>query len=215
MSTRLSTLQLLSIFLLLPSLISTQVEVTFSPYPTASQPCLNNAAYSSGCPLEGTLYAINSCLCSNGGNFASNAAACVGSDDPADLQEVWNVMVGACDATDTPVTFTESEFFAAAGKESTTPTTMITTRRTTSTSATAVNGQVTTTESQTTKSTTLAASSAPSSSSSNSNSNNNGDSVGHLSGGMIALIGSVAGVGCLVIALLTWCGCARRARYGR
>lgn len=216
MSTTVSTLQTFSIFLLLPYLISAQVEATFSIYPEASQQCLNDAADSSGCPLEGTLYSINSCLCGNDGSFITNSAICIANNDPADLQNVWTTMVTACYESETPIAYSESEFLNA-GKTSTTPTTMITTTRAPSSSATAADNQVTTTESQTSESTTSAASSTLSSSSNsnaNSNSNNNGDGVGHLSGGMIALISCVATVAALLITVGICCGCARRPCYG-
>jgi len=198
---------LLQLFLIAPLLSLISAQVNFSPYPINSQQCLYNAADSSGCPVDSTPYVINSCLCSNGGNFITNSASCIGSADPSDLQEVWTLMAEYCGDTDTPIKLTESQFIAAAGKTTTssTPTTMITTTSAPSTSTD--NNQVTVTDTQTSAGTTSAGSSSPSGSSSS-----NSDGVGRLSGGKIALISCVATVAALLLTALMCCGCYRSSR---
>lgn len=202
-----------------------QVTASFTFYPLASQQCLNNAAQLSGCPLEAaTSYDINHCLCSNSGSFITNTATCVNNNDPIDLQAVWSTMNTACGESQTPIAYTESEFLSV-GKGTTTsstfssttyttptPTTMTTsTRAASSASSTFDNNQVSTSQTSGSASTSTSTSSSPLDPNSAINSSNG--NVGHLSSGMIALIGSVAGVLAVVVGIFACCGCARRARY--
>jgi hypothetical protein len=213
MLSRLS-LRLLLSFSLLSHL--SLAELSFSEYPEASQSCLYNAAQGV-CSSYAEDYLVNSCLCNNDYGFVTNSAICITNNDPNDLQAVWNLMVQACDDTDTPIPFTEAQFLAA-GKSGSTATTMITTTKAVTTAVTQENYQITTSQgaestSQIPEGTTPASSAPSSDSNSNSNSNSNNDNVGHLSGGMIALISCVATVLATIIGVLVCCGCARRPRY--
>jgi hypothetical protein len=86
----------------------------FNNYPAESISCLTAAAEGSGCNEEATLEAANACFCSNCGNWITNSAKCIAANDPNDLSNVWDVMVSNCEKTNTPVTLTRKEFFAAA-----------------------------------------------------------------------------------------------------
>ena len=205
---------------------SAQVYVSFSIYPPASINCLHNAAEPSGCPLEAlTLQDINSCLCGNGGHFIDNTAICLHNGDSADTQDVWNTMVAPCDESGTPVVYSESLFLSVSDSspaavqssvsstatQSRPPTTAAQSSPvgTTTSPAEAPASPVVTPSSPVATPSPAVITSKPSSSvskiASSDNSNNNGNSVGGLSGGMIALIGTIAGVGCFVIALAGCC----------
>ncbi|KAK3323733.1 hypothetical protein B0T19DRAFT_212792 [Cercophora scortea] len=97
--------------------LSRAVIVDFSPYPANSQDCLAKAVVSSNCGAgtENTVTATNSCLCSNGGNFVTSAAACLGSSDPNDLSSVYLTLKDVCSKSSTPLSVGEEQYLAAAG----------------------------------------------------------------------------------------------------
>ncbi|KAK3192615.1 hypothetical protein K4F52_001414 [Lecanicillium sp. MT-2017a] len=92
----------------------------FDFYPKAAQPCMYQAAKSSKCTGD-TPEALNKCLCGNGGNFIINTAKCLGEKDKKDVGNVYTTMSGACTDSNTLMSVSQSDFFAAAnGKLETT-----------------------------------------------------------------------------------------------
>ena len=144
--------------------------------------------------MIGTSYQeLDKCPCANTGNFVGNTAECVSQNDPADLPAVWQEMSASCNWMGWLVNYSENKFLNGGQKVA---------------SSSIANNPPT--------STSTYVDSAPSNPStptatagSSSNSSNNGDGVGKLSGGMIGLIGAMAGVGCLIIALV---GCYYKMR---
>ncbi|KAK2592012.1 hypothetical protein QQS21_010283 [Conoideocrella luteorostrata] len=127
--------QFLSLFFLLPS-VCAALESDFSFYPPKAQTCLNDASKSSKCTGDDAK-ALNSCLCSNGGNFITNAAQCLGRSDKADVKAVYTTMADACATSGTPMTISQQEFFDAAdGVVKTTTTSASSTATSMSTSTT-------------------------------------------------------------------------------
>ncbi|KAG7287600.1 hypothetical protein NEMBOFW57_007112 [Staphylotrichum longicolle] len=121
--------------------------VDFSFYPAGARDCLYKASDSSKCKSD-TVPATNSCLCRNGGNFITTAAACIGKASQGDLKTVYRTMRDACDTSNTPITVTEDDFMEAAngGTTSTSSTRSATSTRTSSrTSATSASATTTTT----------------------------------------------------------------------
>lgn len=103
----------LCIFFLLKLILAFSPD--FSDYPPASQSCIFQADGPSRCETGATNpVTYNECFCINGGNILTNAVKCIDENNTDDLENVWNVMVYNCDSTDTPLTFTWSEFLAAA-----------------------------------------------------------------------------------------------------
>lgn len=229
------------LLLILPFHTFAQVSLSFSNYPLASQQCLYNAADNSGCPTEAaTIYDINSCLCANEGNFITNSATCVADNDAADLQDVWDNMVDACSASLTPVEYSESDFLSA-GQTSSFSSVLPSQPSISATASAPVpsassansqsipppppafsaSSQVSLVESQTLKTTTSKSTPTtltPSSTTStptetDANTDSNGNNVGHLSGGMIALIGSISGVIAVVTGVFVCCGIAKSPRF--
>lgn len=117
--------------LVLVSATRAQDTVDFDFYPEGAQDCLYEAAESSKCE-SATVPATNACLCRNGGDFITTAAACLGRSSQSNLRAVYRKMRDACDFSDTPINITEDEFNDAARGE--TPTT---TSATTSSTGTA------------------------------------------------------------------------------
>lgn len=107
----------------------------FSFYPQNAQSCLYDAAKTSKCGGD-TAAENNKCLCTNGGNFVTNTAKCLGAEDPGDVQSVYSLMLTACNESDTPLTVSKSDFQKAAkeGGESATTTSGGPTNTATSTS---------------------------------------------------------------------------------
>lgn len=88
--------------------------VNFDFYPKDAQRCLYKAADSSNCD-SGAVDTTNSCLCTNGGNFVTNSAQCLGKSDKKDLSEVYFTMQEACSDSKTPLTVSEQQYLADAG----------------------------------------------------------------------------------------------------
>jgi hypothetical protein len=191
-----------SAFLIYISLLITPItaQVSFTGYPSASIPCLNAAFTSSGCPSIGTTAYINACLCNNIGGFIGKTAQCVGTHDPDDLPAVYDTMSYACDLTGTPLQGTYADFLEVAGVNTNIPS---------STSAVSSQAQVTSGSAGSTTIVDAPSEATAPSGGSGGNSGGNGG-VGKLSGGTIALISCVAGVGSLVIAILGICWCKHR-----
>lgn len=110
-----SSIRVLPIALIaLASVLQSRADsIDFSFYPESSRSCLYDAADASRCET-GTVSATNSCLCRNGGNFVTNAAACLGRSARGDLETVYETMRQACEDSDTPLSITEQEFMSAA-----------------------------------------------------------------------------------------------------
>ncbi|KAJ6438894.1 hypothetical protein O9K51_08296 [Purpureocillium lavendulum] len=109
----------------------------FSFYPKNAQSCLNKAASSSKCS-GATSKELNTCFCSNNGNFITSTAKCLGSSDKADVQKVYSTMLQACTDSNTPMSVSQSDFIKAANGDDTSMTTTITTMPTTPTATRAI-----------------------------------------------------------------------------
>ncbi|KAB5545848.1 hypothetical protein GE09DRAFT_220721 [Coniochaeta sp. 2T2.1] len=135
---------------LLPSLGQAAFENDFSSYPKNAQQCLYNAATWSGCGGD-TAMAMNSCLCSNGGNFVTTTATCLGSSDAADLGTVYDTMRNHCADSNTPLTVSKAQFLKESGATLTSSTTRSATgsRTSSTTSTTGTSTSSTTSESPT------------------------------------------------------------------
>ncbi|KAK3306787.1 uncharacterized protein B0T15DRAFT_152688 [Chaetomium strumarium] len=131
--------------LILVSASRAQDTIDFGFYPKGAQECMYKAADDSKCQSK-TVAATNSCLCRNGGNFITNAAACIGQSSAGDLETVYKTMRDACGNSDTPISITEDEFMAAANAvTSTTSTAGPTTTSTSSQSSTTTGTNASTT----------------------------------------------------------------------
>ncbi|KAM7183030.1 hypothetical protein V8F20_012763 [Naviculisporaceae sp. PSN 640] len=89
--------------------------INFDFYPKDAQECLYKAADDSNCD-SGTVETTNQCLCSNGGNFVTKTAECLGQNDKKDLSEVYLRIKELCAAdSHTPLTVLEEQYLASAG----------------------------------------------------------------------------------------------------
>ncbi|ORY71837.1 uncharacterized protein BCR38DRAFT_480314 [Pseudomassariella vexata] len=126
--------------LLLPAslclLIRTSLAVTndFSAYPSESQDCLYSSASTAGCTEGDTGATLNSCLCSNRGNFVYNTAKCVAKESPSDLETVYATLENNCAGTGNTIAVSHDAFMAQAAAA--TASTSTTATRTGSASAT-------------------------------------------------------------------------------
>ncbi|KAK3905646.1 hypothetical protein C8A05DRAFT_12555 [Staphylotrichum tortipilum] len=170
-------------------------------YPKGALDCLYKAATSSKCESS-TVAATNNCFCRNGGNFVTDAAACIGKASPGDVETVYDKMSDACKNSKTPLTISKVNFLAAAESGATTTTTRKAT--TTSQTSTATTADPTTTTTSTTSSPTPTGNNNNSSSSSSSSST--GISTGALAG---TIVGGV--IGLALVAVLA-CFLFRRGR---
>lgn len=89
-------------------------DTDFLTLPESARQCLDNSASFSGCTGE-TAGAINTCLCSNGGNFVIKTAACVGSSDPDDLGDVYDGLNKHCADSETPLSVGKADFMKSSG----------------------------------------------------------------------------------------------------
>ncbi|KAM0330906.1 hypothetical protein ACHAQA_003862 [Verticillium albo-atrum] len=129
---------LASILLLAAPLALAQFKNDFSLYPSGTQGCLDDAANRSQCAGEDA-QAMNSCLCSNGGSFVTNAAVCIGREVPNTLRVVWNTMSTSCTDSKVPIAVSEENFIRMGEAEIGTPSTRTTTSVGAATSTTAVS----------------------------------------------------------------------------
>jgi hypothetical protein len=104
------------------------------------------ASNSSKCS-ETSVAETNKCLCSNGGNFVTNTAKCLGTAKnvkSSDIQTVYNTMKQACADSKTPLSVSEKAFLDAANQSTTTSKTTTRASTTTSTSSTSTSTGTTT-----------------------------------------------------------------------
>ncbi|KAF3344653.1 Glucose-6-phosphate isomerase [Verticillium dahliae VDG2] len=135
------------ILLVSPSLAQTP-ENDFSLYPSSARPCLLDASDRSKCKGD-DVPSNNRCLCSNGGDFVTNAATCIGTDAPDTLLTVYTTMRTACSDSGTEVSISQAEFMALGARASSMAATATTTRSspsatgstTTTTTTTAVSSE--------------------------------------------------------------------------
>lgn len=118
LGTRPTSVIIIYVFLLFATHALAQLKSNFSGYPLDSQPCLYQAANSSPCS-GATNSELNACLCTNGGNFLTNTAACIGKNDPGDLRGVYSTLSLYCSQSNTPVSISESQFLSMATSTST------------------------------------------------------------------------------------------------
>ncbi|KAK8041330.1 hypothetical protein PG994_014337 [Apiospora phragmitis] len=85
----------------------------FSSYPAGSQNCLSQAADSSKCSGS-TGAQLNSCLCTNKGDFVYNTASCVAQASPSDLDAVYATLQTNCAGTGVTLTVSKDAFMAKA-----------------------------------------------------------------------------------------------------
>ncbi|KAK3319210.1 hypothetical protein B0H66DRAFT_475700 [Apodospora peruviana] len=132
--------------LILVSVSRAASTIDFSFYPPKAQDCLYRSSNSSSC-AAGSVEETNACLCSNGGNFVSGAAKCLGKADPGDLSLVYLTMDDACSNSGTDLTVSEEQYLAAAGMPGTTLTSVqpTSTKLPTTSSSSAVTTSATTT----------------------------------------------------------------------
>ncbi|CRK20367.1 hypothetical protein HYQ45_017529 [Verticillium longisporum] len=114
------------ILLVSPSLAQTP-DNDFSLYPSSARPCLLDASDRSKCKGD-DVPSNNRCLCSNGGDFVTNAATCIGTDAPDTLLTVYTTMRTACSDSGTEVSISQAEFMALGASASSIAATATTTR---------------------------------------------------------------------------------------
>ncbi len=141
--------------------------------------------------------AMNSCLCSNGGNFITDTAKCLGTSDKSDVLAVYTMLDTSCDDSNTPLNVQKAAFFSAAGLSSVTSSAS-------STSTTSARRTSTTTGSATSSTTETAAGAAsPTTTDTGTRGGDNNDdssSPGGLSS--MAKTGIIAGSVCVGVTLL-------------
>jgi hypothetical protein len=186
----------------------TSAQYSFTTYPESAQSCGTYAYDLSDCGYYTTEYDVNSCLCSNSGDFIEYFAQCVGAKDASDLTNVFNTLSHNCEVTNTPVVGSLNQFLEAAGVNTNTLVT-VTRPATTSTPAATKASQTTSAEQEAT--TTAEGQSSPSQTpaGSSSSSSSNNDGVGRLSAGKIALISCVASIVGVIVAIIACCCCRK------
>jgi LPXTG-motif cell wall-anchored protein len=173
--------------------------IDFGFYPKGAQDCMYKAANDSKCKAK-TVVATNSCLCRNGGNFITNAAACIGQSSPSDLEEVYKVMSGACGESDTAISITKDEFMAAANAATSTTSTA----GPTTTSSTSKSGTTTGTDASTTSETstgTAASTAAPAEGEKEGEEEGGGLKTGVMAGIIVGAVGAAVLLGALAFFL--------------
>ncbi|CAI6090255.1 unnamed protein product [Clonostachys chloroleuca] len=195
------TTSLLCVFLFAGSALG--LENDFSFYPKGAQSCLTQAANQSKCSGSDAA-AMNTCLCGNGGNFITNAAACIGKNSSGDVKDTYDVMQKACSTSGTPMEVSQADFMSAASGTTTTKTTSTTKTASSSTNTATSTDAATTTTSQATATTT-----SPAESSSSSN-----DKGGLSQGATIGIsVGASVG-GVAIIAIIAFILFRRYRRRG-
>ncbi|KAK0627523.1 hypothetical protein B0T14DRAFT_512803 [Immersiella caudata] len=178
--------------LLAASVTGVVAVVDFSFYPVVAQDCMYKASNSSKCS-ETSVAETNKCLCSDGGNFVTNTAKCLGTANnvkSSDIQTVYDTMKQACSDSKTPLSVSEKAFLNAAKPPTTTSKVTSKASTTTSTSSTSTSTSVTTT---------TEATPAPTGSKDPQNTQPEQENAGLSSGAKIGIIagGAVAGVAVL------------------
>lgn len=185
--------------------VSCSAQSNFDFYPEASRACLERITASSNCESN-NVPETNACFCSNGGNWIIDVASCVGEEAKDDVQDVYATMQEACSNSDTPMSVSQSDFFAAADGEEVASTTT-TTRRPTGTQADPESTQTdnTSTEADSTSTETEATSTGTTSQEpTTTNTENTGSDGADDSGGLSqgATIGIGVGAGVVGLALI-------------
>ncbi|KAK3379181.1 hypothetical protein B0T24DRAFT_494374, partial [Lasiosphaeria ovina] len=130
---------------------------SFGFYPENSQDCLDQAADTANCPSS-TVEVLNSCLCSNGGDFVTNTAKCLGTKDPDDVDAVFDTMQSACANSQTPLNMSKARFESIAASAASTTTSKT---RTTLSTSTKSSTSKTTSSTQASTTTTTSSSATP------------------------------------------------------
>ncbi|KAM0269238.1 hypothetical protein ACHAQH_009812 [Verticillium albo-atrum] len=118
---------LASVLLLLTPALAQTTDNDFGLYPSTARPCLLDASERSKCKGD-NVASNNRCLCTNGGDFITNAATCIGTDAPDTLRTVYTTMQTACSESGTDMTVSEAEFLAVGASASSIAATATTTR---------------------------------------------------------------------------------------
>jgi LPXTG-motif cell wall-anchored protein len=186
--------------------------LNFNFYPEGARTCLDQAAASSQCEAS-TVELTNACLCRNGGDFITTAAACIGRESPGDLEEVYKTMSDACNESQTRINVSKAEFMAAASGATTTTSSRRTTTTRTSSKTSATSETIeTATESATTTTTGTNTATATSTSSADDDQQGGGSS-GLSTGAMAGVIAGAIG-GCAVLAGVAFFLFRRRRKVG-
>lgn len=177
----------------------------FGFYPEGARDCLYRAAAQTDCEESGNVPEMNECFCSNGGGFIINAATCVGEEAGNDVvQDTYAVMQEACSNSDTPMSISQSDFFAAADGEdvdasTAEPTTSGSEPTSTETDSTSTQTESTSTETESQEPTSTETEAPAEETGDNSNDDNSSEEDGGLSQGATIGIGVGAGVGGLAL----------------
>jgi hypothetical protein len=93
-------------------LIKQTSALNFSNYPSKSRQSLENAFQTSECPRteEFPLQDLNTCLCTNGGNFLGHTARFLRYGHRPLVEEVWNTLVLDCEKSGTPIQYSVAQF---------------------------------------------------------------------------------------------------------
>lgn len=171
----------------------------FSDYPSGTQQCLDDASDESRCSGN-TVPQMNQCLCSNGGDFVTNAAKCIAKEDPDDMENTWEELSLHCSDSNTPLSISKKEWMAE--KESVSTTTTAKTTSNTATKSTMATTSAGLTTTATVTSTPTATSSPPP----------EDNDTGMSSGTRIAVIAGSAVGGAAVLAAAVFIFCRYRKR---
>lgn len=162
----------------------------FSFYPEGAQNCLNSSSSQTDCEST-NVPEMNECYCNNGGNFIINVARCVGEESENDVSDTYSTMQEACSNSNTPMSVSQSDFFAAAnGEDVSTTTTQPPTSTQTQTDEPTSTGTSTSTTTSTNR---------PSATGTNDPQPDGDDDNGGLSSGATIGIGVGAGLGGLAL----------------
>lgn len=111
------------------------VESDFNFYEKDAQECLYKAQASSKCSPAKDYPTLNSCLCSNEGDFVTNSAKCLADAVSEDIgKKTYSDMSEACSNSQTPLTVSEDDWneLLAGGKDSPSSTTSSSSSKTSS-----------------------------------------------------------------------------------
>src|SRR5580692_5455670 len=102
------------------------------PFPVA-QPCFDKATASAKCDNSSTAK-FNPCACSNTGNWIGLSAACIGTADRSQLNDIYTCLQSNC-GTVNPIAFSLNQWLAAAGSSAAAPSSTPVTSTTSQTSS--------------------------------------------------------------------------------
>jgi hypothetical protein len=182
--------------LLTPSLA---LQNDFSFYPKGAQKCLEKNADDASCTGADSKE-LNYCLCGLGNynnDFILGSARCIGQESPNDIDETYDMMVEACNNSQTPMKTSKADFQQAAHDGETT------------TSATGTTATASATDTASTTSDTAAA--ASTTDASNADADADAD-TGLSTGATIGVgVGAAAG-GAAIVGLVIWLWLHRRKK---